>query len=535
MMAPVSTPAGSTTSPTRLIGTSTTSRQHTSHPSGSADRRNAHKSAGRSVTGSSRNSARISSNGPSTVSSASTVSKLESLASSLPRELIGEILQFAAETSGGNSRTKLHLLCLSKHYRDRLAPLVYSTVVLCSSSTIHAFAGLVRSNPKVARFVRRVWIGPDDSQSDLITALSPPAYNEAAYITEMREQIHFSTRIILRSCRKLQDVALAGELLSLHAAFTYGSACQPMQLTSINPHSFVGGFSAPIFRKVKILRIVDTNLAFEEADEIRTLSELEWLIWSAPKDYGDITRDTNVLRRLLQRPRRHYVLPGSDVDEVGHDTPGGAEDPLRTDTVIIDGAATTMPQANEALINRASVAHTQQVPPDQQPNVIDALWTDLSSLELSEGLAPARPSRNDKFHRLTIQTAHNRCLEFRRLLADSYPLFVDPPSTAAAEVHGTSGHPGSDGLTAGLDASFADLGGEWDPVLNIPTIHPTPLAGVVLDEWDALRDLINNAGGQYTNLSMFDEGEQSAIVDAGNALRRQRKLWEQISDVGLPG
>ena len=89
-------------------------------------------------------------------------------------------------------------------------------------------------------------------------------------------------------------------------------------------------------------------------------------------------------------------------------------------------------------------------------------------------------------------------------------------------------------MALGLDATFEDLEREWDPSLNVPTIHPTVLAGAVLDEWDALRDLINNAGGQYSNLSMWDEGEESAVVDAGNALRRQRMVWERINDIGLP-
>ena len=436
-------------------------------------------------------------------------SRLRHLASSLPSELITYILEFAASTATENT-VKLRLLSLSKYYHERLSPFVYSTIALCSSSTIHSFAALVKSDAKLARYVRRLWVGPDTSTSDLITALSPPSYNEAGYITDMRERVHVSVRTILRSCRKLQDVALAGELLSIHAAHTYGSACQPVRLTSVNPHSFVGGFSAPIFRKVRVLRIVDTNLAFEEADEIRTLAELEWLVWSAPKDYGDITRDSNVLRRLLQRPRRHFTDPPS---------PPAAETAPDTEAA----------EPNQAPRPTEDVAASPSQPPSRV-DTLDELWRDLSALELSEGLAPARPSKNDKFRRLTIQTAHNRCVGFRHLLADSYPLY-SPPDAAAAPPSLTDA---TGGLAGGLDATFEDLEREWDPALNVPTIHPTVLAGTVLDEWDALRDLINNAGGQYSSLSMWDEGEQSAAVDAGNALRRQRRVWEQMRDVGLP-
>ncbi|ETS65359.1 hypothetical protein PaG_00092 [Moesziomyces aphidis] len=436
--------------------------------------------------------------------------RLRSLASSLPSELITYILEFAASTATENT-SKLHLLCLSRYYHDRLAPLIYATVALCSSATIHAFAGLVNSDTKVARHVRRLWVGPDSSSSDLITALSPPSYNEAAYITDMREHVHASVRIVLRSCRKLQDVALAGELLSLHAAHKYGSACQPVRLTSVNPHSFVGGFSAPIFRKVRVLRIVDTNLAFEEADEIRTLADLEWLIWSAPKDYGDITRDSNVLRRLLQRPSKHFAEPQLPSDSDALTTP--AEEASAT-----AGLTSTAPPAARA------------------PAAIEGLWNELSALELNEGLAPARPSKNDKFRRLTIQTAHNRCDRFRTLLADSFPLYQTPASSAADSSTAClpSARDETGGLAGGLDATFEDLEREWDPVLNIPTIHPTSLSGVVLDEWDALRDLINNAGGQYSGMSIWDQGDAEVTVDAGNALRRQRTVWEQISDIGLP-
>ncbi len=217
-----------------------------------------------------------------------------------------------------------------------------------------------------------------------------------------------------------------------------------------------------------MLRVVDTNLAFEEADEIRTLSELEWLVWSAPKDYGDVTRDGNVLRRLLQRPKRHF-----------------------TDIAISEHGMDQVSTAEQTPSNGASNVPTPTPPTPVRTHISD-LWTEMSALELSEGLAPARPSKNDKFRRLTIQTAHNRCAEFRRLLADSFPLYT--PSTSSSSISSSSNDT-TGGLATGLNATFEDLEREWDPSLNVPTIHPTELAPIVLDEWDALRDLINNAGG----------------------------------------
>ncbi|KAI3487222.1 hypothetical protein L1887_48806 [Cichorium endivia] len=328
--------------------------------------------------------------------------RLRSLASSLPSELITYILEFAASTATENT-SKLHLLCLSRYYHDRLAPLIYATVALCSSATIHAFAGLVNSDTKVARHVRRLW----------------KAAGRGA-------------------CRRAAQSARCAQVrLGVSAGPTHER--KPAQLcgvVSVHPSLGRCGCCGSSTRTWRLKKQTKSG---------------RLPIWSGssgprPRDYGDITRDSNVLRRLLQRPSLTSTAP----------------------------------------------------PAARAPAAIEGLWNELSALELNEGLAPARPSKNDKFRRLTIQTAHNRCDRFRTLLADSFPLYQSPAAAAASSAadSSTAGLPSvryeTGGLAGGLDATFEDLEREWDPVLNIPTIHPTSLSGVVLDEWDALRDLINN-------------------------------------------
>jgi hypothetical protein len=78
-------------------------------------------------------------------------------------------------------------------------------------------------------------------------------------------------RQILRACRAIRHVALDGCLCSTKAASSFGSNCQPLSLISINPYSFLGGFSAPMFRKLRRLEMCDTSMASEEVEQIRNL------------------------------------------------------------------------------------------------------------------------------------------------------------------------------------------------------------------------------------------------------------------------
>ncbi|KAN0062184.1 hypothetical protein ACQY0O_005363 [Thecaphora frezii] len=337
----------------------------------------------------------------------------------LPPELVDTILHLSASTHHSGPH-KLTLLLLSPDLRQRLTPTIYRTILLTTARSLHLFASLLRSTPSLGRHVVRLWIGPLCTTSDFITLLAPPTPSEAAWLAQARAQVHASAKNVLRACRRLSDVALSGELLSFKTAETFGTACQPRALTSVNPYSFVGGFSAPIFKRVSRLRIVDANLALEEVDEIRTLANLETLEWTAPKDYGDMSRDLQLLFRLLQRPSHHYPTPL----------------PFNFDTL---------------------------------PSPV--------------------PSQLDRFHHLIISTAPDRCGHIQDAL----------------HLHSS--------LSA--DQERADK-------RKPPSIETIPLKQIEMDEWDALRDLINQAAGAYSNLALLDGADS---VDANQALVRQADAW----------
>ncbi|KAI3617761.1 hypothetical protein CBS9595_003670 [Malassezia furfur] len=191
------------------------------------------------------------------------------------------------------------LLALNSGIRKALHPIVYTRVELYTASALASFAQLVRTHPDVARTVRALWIGPRTARSDLLSILSVPLPGDSAYLDQLREEVYANTRLVLRACRRLQDVALSGSLVSKAIVHSYGTACQPVQLTSVNPHSFICGFDAPIFRKVESLTVCDINLSVTEAEAIRRLPALRTLQYTSPKDYGDTSRDVWVLRKLL--------------------------------------------------------------------------------------------------------------------------------------------------------------------------------------------------------------------------------------------
>ncbi|WFC95841.1 hypothetical protein MBRA1_002495 [Malassezia brasiliensis] len=214
----------------------------------------------------------------------------------LPFEVLMGILHEAFLLDQGMAA---RLLALNSGIRKALHPIVYTRVELYTSSALGSFAQLVRAHPDVARTVRAVWIGPRTARSDLLSILSVPLPGDSAYLDQLREEVYANTRLVLRACRRLQDVALSGSLVSKAIVHSYGTACQPVRLTSVNPHSFICGFDAPIFRKVESLTICDINLSVTEAEAIRRLPALRTLQYTSPKDYGDTTRDVWVLRKLL--------------------------------------------------------------------------------------------------------------------------------------------------------------------------------------------------------------------------------------------
>lgn len=215
----------------------------------------------------------------------------------LPYEIVRRILVYAVSL---DQATGARLLVLSHAWHATLAPHVYTRVELRTAYAISTFCALVRTRPEYARTVRRLWIGPTHSRSDLLSILSLPMPGDSDYLSTQRTHVYSDTRIILRACRRLEDVALSGSLVAAEIVHSYGTACQPRIVTSINPHSFISGFDAPIFRRVHTLCVCDINLSFSEADAIRRMPALRSFTYMAPKDYGDLQQDVYALRKIVQ-------------------------------------------------------------------------------------------------------------------------------------------------------------------------------------------------------------------------------------------
>ncbi|KDN49593.1 hypothetical protein K437DRAFT_255271 [Tilletiaria anomala UBC 951] len=217
-----------------------------------------------------------------------------SKASTLPYEIFFQILVLASV----DQQVGPKLLSLSRDIYERLSQHVYAKVTLSSAHAIDAFASLLRSRPEFGRKVKSLWIGPTELDSDLLSALAPPE-SVMCRSVNLRDKVYTYTKFILRSCRKVDNLALSGGLCVPDAAFAYGTACQPKRLTCVNPHSFVGAFSAPIFNKVIELHLIDTSLAVEDGDEISKMQNLRHFIWSSPKDTSDPAQETGRIHRLV--------------------------------------------------------------------------------------------------------------------------------------------------------------------------------------------------------------------------------------------
>ncbi|KAL4400409.1 hypothetical protein ACI68E_003326 [Malassezia pachydermatis] len=214
----------------------------------------------------------------------------------IPSEILQKIFSYALYL---DQVTAVRLLQLNHVWRQVLQTSAYTRVELCSASALENFASLVRARPEVARAVRRLWIGPTHARSDFLSILSLPMPGDSAYLEKQREQVYNDTRFVLRACRRLEDIALSGSLVAADIVQSYGTACQPRCITSINPHSFISAFDAPMFRRVQELRVCDVNLSHSEVDAIRRMPVLQHFVHTTPKDYGDCSRDAHVLRKVV--------------------------------------------------------------------------------------------------------------------------------------------------------------------------------------------------------------------------------------------
>ncbi|WFD28605.1 hypothetical protein MNAN1_003618 [Malassezia nana] len=214
----------------------------------------------------------------------------------MPTELVHRILLYCIEL---DQASVLMTVCLSRAWHRALVPFLYTRVQLGSSEALARFAEVVQRRPDMARAVRRLWIGPRHARSDLLDLLSLPQPSDTAYVQQRREQVYTHARLVLRACRRLEDVALSGSLVAADLVHSYGTACQPRRLTSINPHSFISGFDAPIFRRVHTLALCDVNLSLSEARAIRHMPALRTFLFTTPKEYGDPAKDAAIVYRAF--------------------------------------------------------------------------------------------------------------------------------------------------------------------------------------------------------------------------------------------
>lgn len=214
----------------------------------------------------------------------------------LPSELVHRILSYAVAL---DQRTAHRILQLSHRWRTAFEARAFVHVELTTSAALAHFASVVKARPALARYVRRLWIGPTHAASDLLALLALPMPGDDMYMAQQREIVYNDTRLVLRACRRLEDVALSGSLVAADIVQSYGTASQPRRVFSINVHSFVSRFDAPLFRKVEELRVCDIHLTPSEAQSIRRMPQLRHLVLTSPKEYGDAAQDIDILRQVL--------------------------------------------------------------------------------------------------------------------------------------------------------------------------------------------------------------------------------------------
>ena len=123
----------------------------------------------------------------------------------LPSDVVRRILVRAATL---DASTGVRLLQLNRAWHAVLVPCVYARVELGTAHALATFRALVQAQPHKARAVRRLWIGPMHARSDLLPILSVPTPTDSPYLVSQRGHVYSDTRLVLRACRRVDDVAL---------------------------------------------------------------------------------------------------------------------------------------------------------------------------------------------------------------------------------------------------------------------------------------------------------------------------------------
>ncbi|CEH18452.1 hypothetical protein CBOM_04853 [Ceraceosorus bombacis] len=466
----------------------------------------------------------------------------DSDAAVLPMELIEVVMECLLDMPTTSKLTPL-LVCSS--LTRLLKPIAYRHVTLTSLAALQSFHAAISSasasngpasrststnEGSLARKVRSLYIAPLSLSSDLWAALSPSA------LPTMRTtaQTHSLVRQILRACRSLQHLALDGALLNKEAAASYGTSCKPRSLTSVNPHSYVGGFSAPIFSKCTTCHLIDGSLTHEEVREIRGMAGLRHFSWTSPREHNSALRDVDVMLRILTGPQ----------------PPGHTSlDALVNNFQALD--ITPLILGAEQAQRDVAAAHNSDVIEDvARSGALEAEQQDRDAAQLTRTDAGFRLGSSTRA--VNIKSLTMRCPESRSALVGTQLQRV-----AANKPGLTSSSPWDQRFSTSSFATtsdYIDSSAAHTRALHAPSgvmlcSQPLPSEELV-EEWEALRDtlkdpmLLYNAmpGGHYrvarpltppkSGQGHGDEhssDDQEAEIDPAMCLRRIHKEW--LSDV----
>ncbi|PWN43831.1 hypothetical protein IE81DRAFT_61035 [Ceraceosorus guamensis] len=475
----------------------------------------------------------------------------------LPMELIEVVMEYLLDMPSTSKLTPL-LVCSS--LTRLLKPIVYRHVTLTNLAALQSFHAAISSpsasasnsaaprststsEGSLARKVRSLYIAPLSLSSDLWAALSPSA------LPTMRTtaQAHSLVRQILRACRSLQHLALDGALLNKEAAASYGTSCKPRSLTSVNPHSYVGGFSAPIFSKCTTCHLIDGSLTHEEVREIRGMAEvlrcalspfaspgLRHFSWTSPREHNSALRDVDVMLRILTGPQ----------------PPGHTSlDALVNNFQALDITPLIL-GAEQAQRDVASAHNSDAIEDVAQLGALEAEQQDRDAAQLTRTDAGFRLGSSTRA--VNIKSLTMRCPESRSALVGTQLQRV-----AANKPGLTSSSPWDHRFSTpsfATNSDYIDSSAAHTRALHAPSgvmlcSQPLPSEELV-EEWEALRDtlkdpmLLYNAmpGGHYrvarpltppkSGQGHGDEhssDDQEAEIDPAMCLRRIHTEW--LSDV----
>ncbi|UZJ54111.1 hypothetical protein CBS101457_003431 [Exobasidium rhododendri] len=443
----------------------------------------------------------------------------------LPIDILIHILSQYALLS---PKCAVNALLISPSITSAVEESVYSTISLFSISGLTSFNDLLKERPELGRRIKSLWIAPCRLNSDLIPALAPP--NASASSEALQNRVQSLSRSILRACRRLQHLALDGGFITPHAANGFGTACKPKTLLCVNPHSFLGHFSAPIFRTtVQRLEVVDQTLACEEVDEIRLMQGLRHFLWTSPRANSDVTRDVSVLLRILA-PRAQDNDTDSNLLKAIMSS--GSAPPNKTrQNQHLQTICTSTSQARAAALATSFKKVVENVEfGEEEEGELDDQAKLRKLAAMPPGYIDSGSANSNMLHKPTGVELQTRALS--SLMLSLNILSLDSKGGAEGEAAGSDiNHTSTPAVKDALDEDEDD--------------------DEVVDEWEALRDVVCQRRTGYSTSRLFaglSSGHSSGLtswgnsrppsppvhedIDGGRALQRIWRRWKQQIDSG---